>query len=149
MSWHSKPVDIIVPTTRTTNAATVADSIDSQSSTATVGDDTYHRVVVAKAVTMAPHAHTLVLMKSSGSGKKDIEPTDVSTNRPSLHVARKIVNVISRKPFYSLLTNMSEKPVYIPKRMIMTHVPDCHAHVIGTNAALSKTDLEIIGALHH
>lgn len=55
---HSRPVYIVVPAPNVADAATVEDHSDGHSSIITVWDDTYRRVVVAKAATLAQHAHT-------------------------------------------------------------------------------------------
>lgn len=59
---RSRPVDIIVSTTKTANAATIVDFIGSQPSSAPLADEIYRRVVVAKEVRLAPHAHAPVLL---------------------------------------------------------------------------------------
>lgn len=66
MLWHSQPVYMIVPTTGTANDATNADRIDSQTCLATLADDIYYKVVVAKAVTLAPHARKPAFAESTG-----------------------------------------------------------------------------------
>lgn len=63
VSWCLQPINITVPTTETANAATVANHIDRQPSSAPLTDNIYHQIVVAKAVTLAPHAHTRALVK--------------------------------------------------------------------------------------
>lgn len=112
MPWYSHLVDIIVPTTRTANAASIADHTDSQPFPAPFADDTYQTVVLAKTVTLAPHAPTQLLVKSIGSRERSIESINNSAIRASLHVAGEEVKAISNRPFHTLLTNLSNKPVH-------------------------------------
>lgn len=68
--WHSQPVDVILIAAKTQSAATNADLINSQPTSAPVAIYIHHSVVVSKAVTLALHSHTLELIKSTGSGKR-------------------------------------------------------------------------------
>lgn len=132
MPWQLQPVDVIFPSTKTANAATIANHIYSQPFFAPLADDIQHWVVVAKEDKLAAQAHTLVMMKSISSGRIVIEPTDESANGASLHVARKMADVILNDFFPILLTNMSIKLLHLPKCMIVAHVTDS----LDTEAAL-------------
>lgn len=66
---HSQPVDIIVPATKTQNVANVANHINSDPFSVPLTDDIYHRIVVAKVATRAPHVCTPVLVSSTGLGR--------------------------------------------------------------------------------
>lgn len=125
------------------------DPIDSQSSSAALPDDAYHKEVIAKAAKLAPHAHTPVLVKSTGSKRKVFEAVYYNANRASLQVEREVVDVTSNKYFHILLTNVSNKPVYVPKRVLAAHVTDSPAPVIAIRGALYGTVVRIIGAVHH
>lgn len=103
--WHSRPVNIIVSATKTANAGTVVEHTDSQPSSAPLANHEYHRIVIAKAVILALHAHLLVLMESTDSRKRVIKILDNCANRALLHVAKRMANVILNKPFRILLTN--------------------------------------------
>lgn len=109
----------------------------------------YHRLVVAKAATLAPHALTSILVKSTGPKIKVIKPIEDSGSRTPLHIAREIADVNPDKPFSILLTNMSNKPVHVLKCLIMAHVTDSPVHVIATEATLLDKDSETIGTVHH
>lgn len=112
MLWPSHLVDIIVPATKTTGAATVADHIDSTPYFAPLADDLYHTVVAAKAVTLALHVHKPVFVKSTGLGRRAIELIDGSANLAHRHVARGMADVISNNVFHILPTNLSSNPVH-------------------------------------
>lgn len=100
MPWNSQPVHIVVPTTKTTNAAMVADHINRQPSTTAVEDDTHHRVVAVKRDTLAPHTQTPVSVKSNGLERRALEPIEDNANLAPLHVARGKVDVTSNMLFY-------------------------------------------------
>lgn len=138
-----------IQTLRPQTAASTTDHIISQLSSAPVADDNYHTVVPAKMVTPAAHAHTPILVKYTGSRKEAFDFLVDIAARTSLHVAKKIADVISSKPFNILLTTLSNKPVQLPKRMIAVHVRNSPAHVIATEAALLETDSEKVGAVHY
>lgn len=84
--WYSKPVDMIVPTTQTHNNATVANHIACQSSSISVDEDAYHKVVVSKvskAVTLASYTHTPELVKELARKRKFLNPyTTALATRP-------------------------------------------------------------------
>lgn len=88
MPWHFQPLHIIVPSPKTANAANIADHINSQGFSTLSVNGIYSRVVAAKTVTLAPHAHAPVLVSSTGSWRRVIEPMDDSANRASSHVAK-------------------------------------------------------------
>lgn len=104
--WYFQPVSIIIPTTKIAHAVAVADCIHSRSFFSSVADDIYHTVVVAKAVTLAPHAHTLVFVKNTCSGRKVFKPINDSPSRRSLYVAGGVQDVLQNKPFCIILANM-------------------------------------------
>lgn len=101
-----RPVDIIIPATKTAIVATVADHIDRHPSSALLADDIYNSLEVAVAVTLAPHVCTPVLLKAIGSTRRAIEPISNSANRAFLHVAKGVADVTLKKPFNILLTKV-------------------------------------------
>lgn len=147
VAWHSEPLNIIRPGTKAANAATDANHIDSQFSSTPLADDIFLKVVVAKAVRLAPHAPTTVLVKSIGSGRRVIKPIDDSAAGVPLDVAKEIADAISNKPFHILLKNVSTKPVQLPKRMNVMNIADSGADTIAVEDALLETDSETISAV--
>lgn len=79
---------------------------------------------MVKAATLATHAHTPVLAKRTGSEKCVIEPIDDGAGCTSLYVAGRIAAVISNMLFRNLVTNLSNKPLHLPKHMIVVNVTD-------------------------
>lgn len=102
-----------------------------------------------RAVTLASHARTPVLVKSFGFRRKYIEPINDSANRAPLHEAREKVDLIPYKPFYILLAIVLNKPVHVPKRMTVVHVMNNPALFIATEATILGTGIEIIGAVQY
>lgn len=105
---------MIDPTTKAARTATVADQLHGQPSTTTVEDDTCYRVAAEKVATPAPHAYIPTFVESTRLEERAIEPIDNSTNSAPLQVAREVMDVTWKKPFYILLTNVSNKPVQLP-----------------------------------
>lgn len=125
---HAQAVDVIVPATKTANAATVEDHIYRKPEFTHVKDNTFHKSVVVNAAKLAPHALTPVSAKSTCTRRQVIKPINDSTSRTPLQVVKKgVVDVIPNKPFYILLKNISIKPVHIPKRIIVAHIKDSPA----------------------
>lgn len=60
--WYLQSFVISVPTTMTANAYTIANHIDGQPSSTPFVDDACPTIVVVKAVILALHAHTPVLV---------------------------------------------------------------------------------------
>lgn len=106
MPWHSQPVDIIDPTTKTANAATIADHNNRLLSSSFFSDDTYNSAGAAKEVTLAPHAHTPALVKGTILRGRAIDFIDKNATRASIHLARVVVDVISNQRFHILLKNL-------------------------------------------
>lgn len=48
-------------------------------------------------------------------------PKTLYARRTSLHTARGIISVAFSEPFYGLLTNLSDKQIFITKHMIIVH----------------------------
>lgn len=142
VSWHSQPLDIIVSNAKTADIAGLANHISSQLCSAPVTDEIYHRIVVAKTVRLASQAHKPVLVKSTDLGRRVIELIGNNTVCEPLHLAKVMADVTLNSPFHSLLKILSDKPVHIPKRMIVAHVTDSSAHIIVTKAALLEADPE-------
>lgn len=147
--WYLPPCFIIVPATNNADAVAVADHINSQLYVSPLAEDIYYRVVVAKAATMAPHAHKPVLEKRFGSKIRAVNAIDNSTSHATLDIARRIVNVDSDKSFYILLTNMSNKLVHLLKRLIVTQLKNSTIHNTATDAALLKNDPETLCAVYY
>lgn len=147
--WHAQPVYIFCLATKTTNAATVADHIDSQLSAAPLADDIYRTVVGAKAVTLAPPAQTPVLVSSTCLETNSIELADGSANHALLNLVREVLNVALYIPFPTFLTYMLNKLIRMPKHTVLAHVTDSTTLIIATEAALRETHEEIIGAAHY
>lgn len=99
--------------------------------------------------TLASHAHTPVMLKSTGSERRVIEYVDNSANRAPRHVVKTIADVILNNPVHILLTDVSGKQVHVPKRIIAAHVTYNLARIITTKTALLETDSKVIGAVNH
>lgn len=55
----------------------------------------------------------------------------------------------SNKLFNTLLTNVSNELVNVPKRLIVAHLTNSLASIIAAEAALLENDPETIGAVHY
>lgn len=75
VSWLLRPIYIILLPSKTQLATTVADRTDSQPIFTLVADDTYHKVVVANSIILAPYTHTLPLVTSGGLDMVVVKPT--------------------------------------------------------------------------
>lgn len=140
---------MVIPATRTQNAAIVADHAKSQLFSDSLAEDVYHRVVVAKVETMPPYTHTPVFVRSIGCGRRVIKSVGYSANRTPPHVALRVVVVALNKPFYILLTNASNEPEHIPKCMIVAYVTNSLALVIGTETTLLEKNAKIIESMRN
>lgn len=127
----------------------VTNYVGKQRSNTTVGDGTYHKIVFAKAGTLAPHAHPLVLVESSSWVKRVIESVDNRASRAPLYVGRRTVDVVLSKLFHILLTDVSNKVVRVPEGMIVAHLADSAARTVGTGFALMETYSKLMVAVHY
>lgn len=102
-----------------------------------------------KEATLAPHAHTPVLVGSNGSRGRAIKTKDDSANREHLHVTRKVVNKISNRPFQMYQINVLKKVVHIPKRMAVMHLTNSPVLTISFETAVLETDPETTCAVDY
>lgn len=88
-------------------------------------------------------------MNSDGSDIVVSEPTNEPVFYTTVQAVRSLIGVAPSQPSHNLLTNMPNKPIYVPKRKTLTHVAEGKVHINATEAAVLKTDLETISAGHH
>lgn len=147
--WHLHQVDTIVPVTKAAKALTVLNHIYGQPYFASIAGDSYHRVVVARVVTLASNSHTPVSVKSTGLGRIVMKPTDDKATRASLHAARRAAGVSWNQIFLILLTNVSNQPVHLPKRTSVGNVTNSLGLISATEVAPLENDPKTIGTVHY
>lgn len=74
---------------------------------------------------------------------------DDSASCTSLHITRGVADVISNKPFYIILADVSNKPVRIQKHLTVVHVTGNKALITTIETVLPKTDSETIVAVNY
>lgn len=149
MPCHSQPVDTTSAFQKVLEQCSLGERYREVPTFCRQVYDRYNHVVVSKAATLAPYMHTSGLLKSTGSETKVSESLYDSVSRPPVRVARQTLNVIPNRPFYNLLANVSNKPVYTPKCTIVTNIADILAHTSATKAALLETGPATVGAVHY
>lgn len=146
--WWPQIVNIVVLTKMSQYATTSAVDTTKVPPSVSTTNNKHIQASVARNILLIPYRDLPALVQRGCSRTVVLNPTDKRAVYSTTQVLKDLVATAPKKTFHVLLTNMSNKLVWLPRPLTVAQIKSRPAHIIGTEAARLQTGCNTVRAGH-